>query len=204
MSFNQNIPQPGDKISQSQGQILGNFQSLYTWANANHVSFDLTNAGKHIYVQMPVQGAPPAFTLGEIDLWNQAYTVNAATKNEFYIRKENQTNVGTVDVSVPSTASILGYYSGASISYTGWTFLPSGILMQWGQATTAVGSVIVNLNAGGNQGPVLTQLFSCQASFAQTPAPSATLSCIIGFPNITINSNTAGLRVNYLAIGSGV
>jgi hypothetical protein len=203
MSFNQNIPQPGDQISQSQGQILGNFQSLYTWANANHVSFDLTNAGKHIYVQMPVQGAPPAFTLGEIDLWNQAYTVNAATKNEFYIRKENQTNVGTVDVSVPATASILGYYSGPSLGATGWTFLPSGILMQWGRATTGAGTV--NLNAGGNQGPVFTQLLSVQVSFGQTPAPTATLSAnFTGIFNLAINSNTAGLMVNYLVIGSGV
>lgn len=196
MAYNNNIPQPGDQISQSQGQILGNFQSLYTWANVNHVSFDIADAGKHKYVQFPVQSVAPAFTLGEIDLWNQAYATTG--KNELFIRKENQ----AADVSIPMTASILG--SNPAPGVTGWTFLPSGILLKWGQATTIVGNVSVNLNAGGNLGSNFTALYSCQASFAQTPALVASLSCTIGFPNITINSNTAGILVNWFAIGSGV
>jgi hypothetical protein len=195
MAFNQNIPLATDKISQSQGQILGNFQSLYTWANANHVSFDLTNAGKHIYVQMPVQGAPPAFTLGEIDLWNQAYATTG--KNELFVQKENQ----AADVSIPMTASILG--ANPAPGATGWTFLPSGILLKWGQATTVVGTVVVNLNAGGDLGSNFTALYSCQVSYAVIPAPGGTLSCIRGFPNLSINSNTAGSVVNWFAIGTG-
>jgi hypothetical protein len=169
------------------------------WANINHVSFDIANAGKHIYVQMPVGGGPGSFTLGEIDLWNQSYA--SSTKNELYIQKQNM----LADVSVPATASILGMNNTAS--RTGWTFLPSGILMKWGQATVTVGtSVNVNLNPGGVtvMGPNFVNVYSCQVSFAVTPAPNATLSAIAGNFNITISSNATGNLINWFVIGSGV
>ena len=46
--YNPNIPQPGNRPSDSQGQILNNFQTLDTSFAVDHVNFSLgTNAGNH-------------------------------------------------------------------------------------------------------------------------------------------------------------
>lgn len=65
MTFNPNIPQSGDRPSQTQGQILTNFQQLNTVFDVNHVPFNdptVANRGKHKVVTVQRQGAAPAIT----------------------------------------------------------------------------------------------------------------------------------------------
>jgi hypothetical protein len=56
MSFNNNIPQPGDNLSDSQGQLLVNNISLNNSFGVDHYTFnDLTaNNGKHNQVTTPL------------------------------------------------------------------------------------------------------------------------------------------------------
>lgn len=60
MTYDPNIPQPADLISQSQAQLLSNFQSLNTLYGLEHFAFDAASTGgKHKFVTLPDQGSAP-------------------------------------------------------------------------------------------------------------------------------------------------
>lgn len=73
MVYNPNIPNAGDLLSNSQGQIKSNFSVANTAYGVNHFPFTDTtaNAGKHIKVELPA-GAIPISTIGEIVLFGGA------------------------------------------------------------------------------------------------------------------------------------
>ena len=163
MAYNQNIPQPGDQLSQSQADLLANFQAIQTLIDINHVDFASGDAGKHKWITFPVQGAiPPAgsgFAAGEIGLYNAADAFT--TKNELYINKTNQATV----VQVPLTASILSSNSAPASASAGWTQLPSGIILRWGLFTGIMGPVAtVTLASNATEGPTLTQILNVQVT----------------------------------------
>jgi hypothetical protein len=119
MAYQSNKPLSTDKLSVSQGDINGNFQAINTYVAIDHVAFNGADQGKHKRVFFTQQAADPA---------------TAATEAAIYAK----------DSSVPGTASL--YYrppnSGTPIEFTyalkaaaGWTWLPSGIIMQWGTGT---------------------------------------------------------------------
>lgn len=150
MAYNNNIPQATDLISVSQAQLLNNFAAIQNLISVNHVNFNTTDQGKHMWVTMPNQTASPptgsGFLAGEIGLYN---FINATTaKNELYVNKTNQATV----VQVPITASILSINSAPtftpSFGSSGWTYLPSGIILKWG-FTTGNGNTLVDFTGLG-------------------------------------------------------
>lgn len=162
-TYNANIPQPTDQISQSQDQILQNFQSIQSLIDVNHVDFASGDQGKHKWVTMPVQGAiPPAgsgFAAGEIGLYNAVDTFNS--KNELYVNKTNQVTV----VQIPLTASILSVNSAPALGSFGWTQLPSGIIIRWGSFTSITGpNATVTLATSTTAGPTFTQILNVQVT----------------------------------------
>jgi hypothetical protein len=174
MSYNANIPQPNDRIKDSQSQILNNFQAIDTYVGVNHVPFGTADSGKHNYVELPVQASNPpiVFPVGEIALYS---FLNATTsQNELYINKQNELTT----VQVPATASILSTDSAPVLGANGWSYLPSGILIKWGlgQATNPVtAQSFPTLSGGGSPIPAFTQIFS--------------MVC-------TINTNNVGTDIN--------
>lgn len=113
------IPQATDIIAQSQPQLLQNAGSIMSIIDVNHGDFATTVAGQHNYVQMYLQLAAPALLAGEVGLFN----LNVAGNNEMVVRKSD-----TKDV--PMTKS--------NQAQPGYTYLPSGIILQWGLATSAL------------------------------------------------------------------
>lgn len=123
--YTNNTPQSTDQISQTQPLIQQNFASIQTLLLQNHGDFTTAVAGQHNYVQMPVQAVAPAVTAGEVGLYN---LLNVGV-NEMFVRKSNGT-------SIPMTKS--------DLNLPGYTYLPSGIIIQWGLNTggaTALNSV---------------------------------------------------------------
>ena len=53
MPYQNNIPQPTDQLSVSQGDLLNNFASIYTLIGVNHVQFDASGQGKHFFAEFP-------------------------------------------------------------------------------------------------------------------------------------------------------
>lgn len=120
MPYNPNIPQPTDAISDSQNDILVNFQAIDAWVQVNHTGFDSPpNTGKHTVIDMPQQVALPPTALGETALVTLASAYNALAPTLVYRQENNGTAIEIAS---------------ASLIAQGWTFLPSGLLMKWGFA----------------------------------------------------------------------
>lgn len=158
MAYNANIPQATDLLSQSQNDILANFTAIAALVAVNHVQFNDADQGKHKWITFPQQGATPpggaGFTGSELGLYNAVSTVT--TKNELYVNKTNQATV----VQIPMTASILSTNSNPGLNVSGWTYLPSGILMKWGQGS-ANGNTAFTFPVAATI-PVFTNVMSMQ------------------------------------------
>jgi hypothetical protein len=196
MTYNANIPQPTDQISDSQSDLLNNFGSINTFVNVNHVAFDDPNQGKHFFVEMPQQAGAPNTALGEVGLYclASAYGANAPT---LVYRQENK---GT-QIEIAS----------ANLAATGWTFLPSGLLVKWssgnavavngagtilyptGAAIPAFGTVFATylMATGGNNNSILY----VDTTNNTTQVGYFSQARYIGAPFVAFN-------LNYLTIGT--
>jgi hypothetical protein len=192
VAYNANIPQSTDLLSQSQGDILANFQALQTLIDVNHVDFASGNQGKHFFVQFPVQSPVPTTGAGEVGLYCQtsAYTGNPE-----------------LVVSHQSAAGITEFTSSLKAA-NGWSYLPSGILLKWGNAT-ANGSTTINFPTAGTI-PVFSSVFSMILTPFQNVATDANIAVTLtsfsatsfvayGSPRIT--SAATAVTFQYLAIG---
>jgi hypothetical protein len=152
MAYNYNIPQATDQLSVSQGQIQANFQALGAIGGTAGVnnSAGLNATAGFNYVYLPPVANPPVGSAFGVN--NAIFSsFNATTsQNEIYISKQNQ---ATPNKTYPITASILSTNSAPAASSTGWTYLPSGILIKWTQAT---GANTAHFNSGGAFGPNFT------------------------------------------------
>jgi hypothetical protein len=113
-------PKANQKINATQPLIQENFSSINDEFSVNHVGINVASAGKHKMVQLLQQAASSSTGSTEVALYAKNYTETSQTEL-FYRPKSNGTEV-------PFTA--------ANKSSTGWSYLPSGLLMKWGTATS--------------------------------------------------------------------
>lgn len=123
MPYNANIPQAADQLSQSQADILGNFQAIDT-------ALDLTVGG--VGIKFPRDAAVPPTGATSVGLYGFNSVLTPGTTALFF---RNQNN----GVSYDMTSSLK--------ATPGWTCLPSGIILQWGNAIMPGGTanLVVNL-----------------------------------------------------------
>ncbi len=76
MVFNNQIPQPNNRLSDSQGQLLSNNQALNTWSNVDHYQLidGTANSGKHKVTHWPDQVTDPATAANEPAMYAKAVT----------------------------------------------------------------------------------------------------------------------------------
>ncbi len=203
MAWNQNIPQPTDQLAASQADILNNFQALQTLIDVNHVDFASGDQGKHKFVTFPVQAPAPAFAAGEEGLYNFLYATTA--KNELFVHK--QTGATTVDI--PLTASILSTSSAPALNTGGWTYLPSGLLLKFGNGS-ANGNTAFTFAALNPTAPAFTQVLTIILCTAYSNAADGdgfvrlstfTAAGFNAFGSARTTVTTKAVLFQYLAIG---
>ena len=125
MSYNNTIPKPTDTLQTSQADLLNNFIAINSFVDVDHKTFGDTNEGAHAKVTLPDNASTPAFSGTNSGIYsNTAFTM----KNEIFVHGESLSN------EIPMTAALY--------NESGWTYLPSGILLKWGTASaTAVGAI---------------------------------------------------------------
>jgi hypothetical protein len=128
MTYQPNIPLSNDKISQSQVDLLQNFQQLNTRFAQDHVSFSTgTNSGFHKQVTIPtVLGADPVVASPA----GVFYTKAVAGITEAFFR--NQTTV-TQLTGLPS--DIVG---NGSVTFA------NGFIIKWGTMQPKPGNIVDN------------------------------------------------------------
>lgn len=188
MTFNPNIPQPNDLISDSQAQLQTNFSQSNSIFNFDHVTFDdatSINRGKHRHSTYIEQAVDPTTLANEMAV----YSKDVAGLSRLFYRNESNGSV------IPLT----GF--DPIVAFNGRIFLPGGIIMIWGQFP-AVGG------AGGIfpfPFPFPTNAFR---AFLQAGSIGFTLSVSNLTPtDITIGKSnippaTGNVAVNYLVIGN--
>ena len=210
------IPNATDQISQSQSQIQTNFASIKSLVDINHVDFsDGVNFGKHYAVTFPVQLAAnlPTFLSGEVALYNMLPTANPTTGvDELFI---NKIVSGGAAVQIPMTASILSTSNAPATFSNGWTYLPSGILAKWGQASGAMFEGGASASKGVVTFPVLSnvpvfkgvfqimlgQIWTVNRTSAGSNGFALNAMTTTTFTVTWSGNNSTGSIVNYLAIG---
>lgn len=197
--YNPNIPQPTDTGATMQPAVLLNFGAIKTLIDVDHVDFAAAGAGKHKKVTFPSQPAIPAFDAGDVGLFS---TESATTGiNELYLY--NQAGEAT-----PMSASILSTDPTPNNDTPGWAYLPSGILLKWGQLTvTGNQTVDFPVNAAI---PVFTQVMSVSLTTRGTGGAdvntfvtlkSFTTTGITAYGSSRIATAPAATAFQYLAIG---
>lgn len=111
MAYLNTIPQATDQLSVSQGQLLGNFQALNFFGN-----------GIGIFNQ---QGSDPITSATQLGLYVK---LGIDSNPQFFIERE----LGSL--LTPLVYNITGRVA----STTGYTQLPSGILIKWGQSNASL------------------------------------------------------------------
>lgn len=190
MAYNNLIPQPLDDPSNSQAQILANFAGIKTLVDIDHATFDTPKQGFHNKITLPVQAPMPALAANN-GFFNFLHPATA--KNQTY--SHNQLFAGTADV--PMTASILS--SAAAVQgMSGWTYLPSGIIMRWDVQAVIAGAQTITLPALPGL-TALTTIFNVNTTPA-TALLSVQLTGITNNTQFTIRSSGVG-SIRILTIG---
>ncbi len=194
MAYQQNIPLATDQLSTSQGDIQANFQAIYTLIGVNHSNFGTANVGKHNFVSLPVQAGNPGTTTTELALYTKTSALSGLPE-AFFQRQNN----GTAIEFTSSTAS-----------QNGWTRLPSGILLKWGQSNGS-GSVGVALPVGATI-PVFANVFVAGVFPFLNGAVSDPnlMATLIGFTTTTVSAwcgprtttGSSAVTFNYIIIGN--
>lgn len=190
MAYNANIPQADDILANSQSQLLANFQALASFGEG--------------YADFPVQGAAPSLGGGDTGL----YTLSNATTsaNEMYIVKPSVDAPSNVAMSASKMSN-----TAMASCVNGWTYLPSGLLMKWGQfQITANGSTTVNVSSTSG-GPNFNQTFMATVSPILTTGTTPTFVANIAtttptatsgnFTIICSGATASNTYVSYMVIG---
>jgi hypothetical protein len=207
-------PLATDPINQTQAPIRTNFQSIQQLIDINHVDFsDPVNFGKHTVLSLlaqaaspPLTGSPPANAFGATDVGLYNFVSTVTGLNEIFANKLN--NVGSpTPVQIPITASILSTASVLTNGLAGWTYLPSGLIMKWGNTPGIPNSnVAVTVTIPSSvTNPAFTNLFSIQLTPIHTGAVSGYIDINASIVDANkfnaYSSSTAPAGAYYLAIG---
>jgi len=208
MPFLFNIPQATDQLSISQGNILNNFTVLGAIAgNASAASASINATSGFNWLYLPNNGAtPPAgssFPAGDIALYA---SLNGTTgQNELYLNRRNQATV----TQIPIAAGILSQTSAPALNSGGWTYLPSGLLLKFGNST-ANGNTAFTFGALNPTAPAFTQVLSIILCTAYSNAADGdgfvrlsnyTNTGFNAFGSARTTVTTKNVAFQYLAIG---
>lgn len=189
MAYNSNVPLGSQPINSTTASIRENFSLLTPWGTG--------------YGKFTPQGSTPSFD-ANVDY---IYCANfgPTSKNELYIHRQGVSGL----TEVPFTASRMSAQNAAT-SISGWSYLPSGMLIKWGQIDIVTDNdTSVNV-ATISQGPAFIQAFQvfvtpCYSSGTRNTFTAGVRGNPANTGNFTVyanNSRSAGETfIRYLVIG---
>lgn len=191
MPYQQLIPRPTDQLNNSQADIQGNFLEIYNWVAVNHGQFDTPFAGKHFEATFPENGAPTNTLIDEANVYSQQSALTGNT--ELAWQREN--NGARIE------------WTGALPANIGWTRLPSGILLKWGQANSTGTNFTVVFPVAANT-PVFTNTFVAFATPVSVLGvgvevrPATLTNLQFAVDTYTLGFAPAASTIFYLVIGT--
>lgn len=210
MTYNANIPQPNDFLDESQVDLLSNFTVLDSSFLTNHFNFsDLSgNTGKHRFIEMPVTtlGAiSGSLVAGESVLYSatlnshaQLCYTNGVSTNQYQMTR-------AIDASFSTFSTFTNYAPAVANRFGGWTFLPGGMLLQYGIADIAANPTATTIAfpvayTTGVFSITISRITSDTSSTGQDVRVRATSPGLTGF-QVVQSSGSSSNQVYWMAIG---
>ncbi len=127
------LPNTGDTLGSTKVAINTNFSLIQTTMKQNHFGMGEANAGKHKIIQLVGQASAAQTAVGESALYTKS-----ASNGDIYARSPNHVDPapsGEYQLTTFSDANIAKFGTNALVGLVndGWTFLPGGLLMQYGR-----------------------------------------------------------------------
>jgi hypothetical protein len=182
--------------------MLGNFTAIQEDLDFDHVAIsDVTNRGKHNKSTYPVQAGTPPTIIGESLMFGKDY----ASRSELAMIRDGTTNIYRLTTTPDADPN---YYTrfGTNTNYVGtqvggWTFLPGGLILQYGRTLTTGHSTTINFPLPFAANPY--SLSAIRVTFNGSLYKFA-FSDVTPFSfNFENESNTAGRAIRWMAIGIG-
>lgn len=203
-----NVPQSTQSLGQTQSLIQANFSVIDTAFTVNHVPYNdgSGNQGKHKLVDFPVQAAAPSFAATDTGFYNKvpAAPFPLTTKQETFVHVQSFS--GAQDI--PMTASILST-STPTVFSSGWSYLPSGLIIKWAANVSCTGLQVVTFPTGGSI-PAFTVCLTVIPQIAQGGATDVNFAVRLQGVNPTnftvyvsprTTTGSATSNITYFAIG---
>lgn len=155
MAYNANVPQGTDRISDTQQPILDNFIAIQTLIGVNHENFaSVLGEGKHKFLQMPAQVPTIPTSATEVGL----YAKNDPTTGSPALFFQKSNLAADSGLSFTEYENTLPGAPTTTQAASGWTRLPSGILVKWGSdGTFSVTTTVTRTVDAATPGPNFTQ-----------------------------------------------
>lgn len=190
-TYDNTVPAASNDPSNDQPLMLTNAQSIASIWDVDHIGFGAANGGTHNKATLRAQGSVPVSIADEIILYSK--DDSNAVPQLFFAPESAATPVQMT--TKPSGAAAV------SIGANGYTFLPGGLLLQWG-------STVLNTTSQAITFPVaFTTLYNIQLT-SKVGASGGSLTSFkvsettpstTGFTAITAGSNSG---FYWMAIGA--
>lgn len=196
-TFTTTVPAANNAPASDQPLMQVNNASTNSIINVDHYTFNNNSGGLHKQVTMPVESIP-ASAVGQAVLY-----ANTAGQSQLFATTDNGGNAYQlsrfIDANFVSFGQSINYAPPVANQNGGWTFLPGGLLLQYGSMLSTGSNTVVVFPI-----PFTTALYSLTYSFKQTAANANTY----GFQNesttgftFTKGTSAAGSKFFWMAIG---
>jgi len=203
MTYTPNIPVTGDSLGGTRDRIRANFQEIATVEAVNHVAFNSAGEGKHKFLQMPEQPSAPTTAVDEGGFYSKVGTSPAETN--LFFRGENsgfEYQMTHVDSSLTASFS-----TSAGVNDSGWSFLPGGLLIQYGKRSIAAAGTATTITypKAFTVAPYSITM-GCITNEGNSPGANnyfikeASITSLTDF-QVTNSSSSAAKKVFWVAIG---
>jgi len=132
-TFTTGVPYDGQSLGNSKSLVRNNFTNYKENMEINHASIGSADFGKHKYLQMPETTIPDT-AVDEAGFYSKV-GAGAVAETNLWFRAENNGKEYQLTTSYDSK-------KGTFATSTGWTFLPGGLMLQYGSVSAATSTTI--------------------------------------------------------------
>lgn len=199
MTYTRSIPNSGESLGGTRDRIRTNFEEIFDVVAINHTNFNELGEGKHKFLQMPIQASAPTTAASEGGFYTK--TVSGAAQ-AFFRSESNGSEYQMTSVSDANIAT----FAVNSVAYVddndgGWTFLPGGLILQYGRRTSPGSSGTVTYPRAFPSG---NAAFSIIVTNERNSARSANINTA-GSTSTVFNyfmETSGSTALNWIAIGN--
>ena len=184
-TYSRNFPDGNLTPAAQRSTLTTNTNSVDSIVNVDLVGFNDNNGGFHQKSTYVVQASDPGSASGQV----VEYSKTSGGSSELFIQRDNvataiQLTKGTVNITGNTTPSAKGH-----------SFLPGGLIIQWGSVTATTGGTAFTYDVA------FTSIFSITNSIAAAGAQSSAIGTVTTTGAIAY-SQSGSQTINYIAIGT--